>query len=145
MTRKNYLKEELSKEEKVYLKRIIMTKRSDYIEKQCKDVNEQTVVLNEKIVADKESIIGDILEGCLKELESAINFEDTLSNPLLYKYVKKLSLKEKKILFFIFWQNKQINEIAEIMKINRKTVTRIKEKALKKIGEELIKEGFRYV
>lgn len=145
MKGKDYLKEELSKEEKVYLKKIVRTARYNFIEKLNRDGNEYTVELNEKIIFDKESIVTDVLENCIKELESAISFEETLSNPLLYKYVKQLSAREKKIIFYLFWQNKQINEVAEIMKINRKTVRENRDKALAKIGEKLIKGGFKYV
>lgn len=145
MKRKNYLKEDLSKEEKVYLKKIIKTGRYNFIEKFNRDINETTITLDEKIIMDRGSIIDDVLEKCLKELESAISFEETLSNPLLYKYVKQLSVKEKKIIFYLFWQNKQVNEVAEIMNINRKTVRENRDRALAKIGEKLIKGGFKYV
>lgn len=145
MKGKDYLKEELSKEEKVYLKKIVRTARYNFVEKLSRDSNEYTVPLNEKIAIDKDSIVNDVLENCLRELESAINFEETLSNPLLYKYVKQLSLREKKIIFYLFWQNKQINEVADIMNINRKTVRENRDRALAKIGEKLIKGGFRYV
>ena len=145
MKGKDYLKEELSKEEKVYLKKIVKTARYNFIQKLKRDFNENTIQLNEESVIVKESIVNEVLENCLKELESAINFEETLSNPLLYKYVKQLSLKEKKVIFYLFWQNKQINEVAEIMKMNRKTVRENRDKALAKIGEKLIKGGFKYV
>ena len=97
------------------------------------------------VIESKESILNDVLENCVKELESAMNFEETLSNPMLYKYVKKLSVKEKKIIFYLFWQNKQINEVAEIMNINRKTVRENRDRALAKIGKDLIEGGFKYV
>jgi len=145
MARKNYLRDFLSKEEKVYLKKMVWTKRHNFIEKMNRDINEKVIPLNEKLIIENESIINDVLENCLKEIESAINFEETLSNPLLYKYVKQLSLREKEIVFYLFWQNKQVNEVADIMKINRKTVRNNRDRALAKIGEKLIKGGFRYV
>lgn len=145
MKGKDYLKEELSKEEKVYLKKIVRTARYNFVKKLYRDGNEYTIPLNEKIAIDKDSIINDVLEKCMRELESAINFEETLSDPLLYKYVKQLSAREKKIIFYLFWQNKQINEVADIMNINRKTVRENRDRALAKIGEKLIKGGFKYV
>ncbi len=145
MKGKNYLKGELSKEEKVYLKKTVRTAKYNFIEKLNRDFNENTLELNEKIVIDKESVVNDVLENCLKELESAISFEETLSNPLLYKYVKQLSLREKKIIFYLFWKKKQMNEVAEIMNINRKTVRDNRDKALAKIGAKLINGGFKYV
>ena len=145
MKRKNYLKESLSKQEKSYLKKIIMTARYNYIEKMNRDINERTISLNDEIIIERESILNDVLEECLNEIESAIDFEETLSDPKLRVYVKKLSLKEKKIIYYLFWKKKQINEVANILQINRKTVRENRDKALAKIGKNLIEGGFKYV
>lgn len=145
MKRKDYLKESLSKEEKTYLRKMIRTARYNYVEKISKELNKKFVPIEDVVIESKESILNDVLENCVKELESAMNFEETLSNPMLYKYVKKLSVKEKKIIFYLFWQNKQINEVAEIMNINRKTVRENRDRALAKIGKDLIEGGFKYV
>ena len=124
---------------------MIRTARYNYVEKISKELNKKFVPIEDVVIESKESILNDVLENCVKELESAMNFEETLSNPMLYKYVKKLSVKEKKIIFYLFWQNKQINEVAEIMNINRKTVRENRDRALAKIGKDLIEGGFKYV
>ena len=111
---KDYIKEKLSKEEKAYLKRIILTARNSYFEKNRK-INNFNVPLNEKVLQESCNIIEDILDICMQEIELAQEFEKTLSNPLLSKYVKILSLKEKEVLFYIFWKKMKIKEIAEGM------------------------------
>lgn len=53
--------------------------------------------------------------------------------------VKTLSLREKEVLFYLYKKQKTINEISKIMKIDRTTIWRIRNKAQKKIVEKLVK------
>lgn len=53
--------------------------------------------------------------------------------------VKTLSLCEKEVLFYLYKKQKTINEISKIMKIDRTTIWRIRNKAQKKIVEKLVK------
>ena len=53
--------------------------------------------------------------------------------------VKTLSLREKEVLFYLYKKQKTINEISKIMKIDRTTIWRIRNKAQKKIAEKLVK------
>ena len=140
MKRKDYLVEELTNEEKLYLKRIVMTAKNKYIKKNYQYIN-SVVTLNEDVVKAEDSIIDDVIENCVKEVKSAEEFERTLYNPILYKYVKALTLKEKEVLFYVFWQKKQVKDIAEIMGIHRTTVKRIKNRALSKIAENMLDGG----
>ena len=136
MDRKDYIKEKLSKEEKAYLKRIILTARNSYFEKNRK-INDFNVPLNEKVLQESCNIIEDILDICMQEIELAQEFEKTLSNPLLSKYVKMLSLKEKEVLFYIFWKKMKIKEISKKMKLNKSTV--------EKIAEGMLSGGYKNV
>ena len=144
MDRKDYIKEKLSKEEKAYLKRIILTARNSYFEKNRK-INDFNVPLNEKVLQESCNIIEDILDICMQERELAQEFEKTLSNPLLSKYVKMLSLKEKEVLFYIFWKKMKIKEISKKMKLNKSTVEKIKNRALNKIAEGMLSGGYKNV
>ncbi len=141
---KDYIKEKLSKEEKAYLKRIILTARNSYFEKNRK-INNFNVPLNEKVLQESCNIIEDILDICMQEIELAQEFEKTLSNPLLSKYVKILSLKEKEVLFYIFWKKMKIKEISKKMKLNKSTVEKIKNRALNKIAEGMLNGGYKNV
>ncbi len=140
MEKKNYLKEELSKEEKLYLKKIVMTAKNKYIKRNYQYIN-SVINLSENVVKTEDSIIDDVIENCVKEVKSAEEFERTLSNSLLYKYVKALTLREKEVLFYIFWQKKHLKDIARIMGIHRITVERIRNRALSKIAEKMLNGG----
>ena len=142
MEGKNYLNEELSKEEKVYLKRIVMTARNKYFEKNSKYINNRNMIIDDMTLASEESVLDAVLQKCQEEVESAIEFEKTLSNPKLYNIVKALSLKEKEVLFYLYKKQKSINEIADIMKIHRVSVSRIKDKAQTKIAKKLLEGDF---
>ena len=50
-----------------------------------------------------------------------------------------MSLKEKEVLFYLYKEQKTVNEIAQIMKIDRITVWRIRNRAQSKIAKEIIK------
>ena len=144
MNKKDYLKEKLSNEEKVYLKRIIMSARNKYINKNYLYIN-GIVELEESHAITSDYIIDNIMQDYVKEMKSATDIERTISNTLLYKYVKELSIKEKEVLFYIFWKNKKIKDVADIMNIHRITVERIRDRALTKIGYKMVEGGKRNV
>ena len=138
MERKNYLLEKLSKEEKLYLKRIVMTAKNKYIEKNYEHINNNDMFIDD-VELIEESVLDVVLKKCQDEVDSALEFEKTLSNPNLYNIVKTLSLREKEVLFYLYKKQKSINEISAIMKIDRTSVWRIRNKAQKKITEKLVK------
>lgn len=139
MERKDYLLEKLSKEEKLYLKRIVMTARNKYIEKNYEHINNTDMFIGNFDLIEEESVLDVVLQKCQDEVDSALEFEKTLSNPNLYNIVKTLSLREKEVLFYLYKKQKTINEISKIMKIDRTTIWRIRNKAQKKIVEKLVK------
>ena len=115
MERKDYLLEELSKEEKLYLKRIVMTAKNKYFERNYNYINNTSVFVDGIVSAGEESVLDAVLEKCQEEVKSAREFEKTLSNPSLYNIVKALSLREKEVLFYLYKKQKNINETAVIM------------------------------
>lgn len=141
MERKNYLTEELSKEEKAYLKRIIMTAKNKYFEKNNDYINNTTMLIDEIVPASEYSILDTILERCQQEVDSVIEFEKTLLNPKLYNIMKALSLCEREVLFNLYWKERSINETAERMQLDRKTVRKYRDRAQTTITEKLINGG----
>lgn len=139
MERKNYLVEELSQAEKVYLKRIVMTARNKYIERNYDYINNTNMLIEESIADREDSVLDAVLQKCQEEVVSAIEFEKTLSNPILYNVVKALSLREKEVLFYLYKKGKTINEITKIMNLDRKTVRKIRNIAQDKIAKKIIK------
>lgn len=141
MERKDYLVEELSKEEKLYLKRIVMTAKNKYFEKNYNYINNTSMFVDEIVSAGEESVLDAVLEKCQEEVKSAREFEKTLSNPSLYNIVKALSLREKEVLFYLYKKQKNINETAVIMGLDRKTIRKYRDEAHRKIAEKLINGG----
>ena len=141
MERKDYLLEELSKEEKLYLKRIVMTDKNKYFERNYNYINNKSVFVDGIVSAGEESVLDAVLEKCQEEVKSAREFEKTLSNPSLYNIVKALSLREKEVLFYLYKKQKNINETAVIMGLDRKTIRKYRDEAHRKIAEKLINGG----
>jgi len=145
MKRKDYLVEKLSKEENIYLKRIVQSARNKYIIRNQEHINNYNLDINVINIPSKDSVIDEVLERCEKEVKSAMDFEFVLNNPKLNKIVGALSLNERKVLFYLFWEKKTINEVARMMKMYRGTIRRLRDKALAKIGKKLIEGGYNYV
>ena len=141
MERKNYLVKELTSEEKVYLKRIVMTARNKYIQKNYNYINNTNIVMNDELFAE-ETVLNTVLRKCQDEVDSAIEFEKIISNPKLYNIVKALSLREKEVLFYLYKEQKNIKEVSEIMHLDRKTVRKYRNVAQEKIIKRLINGGF---
>ncbi len=139
MQRKDYLKEELSKEEKLYLKRIVMTAKNKYIERNRHYLNDMVIFNDENMSSMGENVLDAVLERCQEEIDSAIEFERTFSDHKLYNIVKALSLKEKEVLFYLYKKQKSINETAKIMHLHRETISIIRNRAQEKIVKGLIK------
>ena len=142
MERKNYLVEELSNEEKVYFKRIVMTARNKYLERNYRYFNNENVIFNDEFITNEESVVDTVILKCQNEIKSAVEFEKVFSNPKIYNVVKALSLKEKEVLFYLYKEHKNIKEVTEIMNLDRKTVRKYRDKAHKQIIENLIKGDF---
>lgn len=138
MERKNYLQEQLSKEEKLYLKKMLLNVRRKYIKSNYIYLNNRENDWDSYIDMESESLFETVLNNCMNGLKSAIEFEKLFSNEKLYNITKALSLKEKMVLFSLYKENKSINQIAAEMNINRASVWRIKNKAHEKIAKYLM-------
>lgn len=138
MERKNYLLEPLSKEEKSYLKKIIINTRKKYIRDNYNYINSTNVQLFSCADFEAESVLEEVLNKCEREIKSAMEFEKVMSSEKLYGVVKALSFEEKMVLFSLYKENKTTNQIALEMKKDRTSIWRIRNKALNKIMRRLI-------
>ena len=138
MERKNYLKEELSTEEKAYLMRIIVNVRKKYIRDNYDYINRTDINWDSCADMESESLFETVLNNCVNELKSAIEFEKLFSDEKLYNIAKALSKKEKMVLFSLYKENKSVNQTAIDMKLSRSTIWRIKNKAQEKIMKKLL-------
>lgn len=138
MERKDYLVEPLSKEEKSYLKKIIINTRKKYIRDNYNYINSTNVQLFSCADVEAESVLEEVLNKCEREIKSAMEFEKVMSSEKLYNVVKALSFEEKMVLFSLYKENKTTNQIALEMKKDRTSIWRIRNKALNKIMRRLI-------
>ena len=138
MERKDYLVEPLSKEEKSYLKKIIINTRKKYIRDNYNYINSTNVQLFSCADVEAESVLEEVLNKCEREIKSAMEFEKVMSSEKLYNVVKALSFEEKMVLFSLYKEKKTTNQIALEMKKDRTSIWRIRNKALNKIMRRLI-------
>ncbi len=138
MERKNYLYEDLSKEEKLYLKRIVLSAKNTYLRANYKAFNSE-VKLEENIIDYSENLLEVIFQSFENSIKDVFEFEKVFSNIIIYKTIKALSLKEKEVLFLLFKEDMTVTEISEKLKIRRETVWRIKKRAQNKILKNFIK------
>ena len=140
MERKYYLVENLSNEEKKYLKTLILNVRRKYIIDNYSFINNKNLGYGELDIEDSISLFDTLLCKFEKELKSAIEFEKLISNEKLYKIIRALSLKEKMMLFYLYKENKKIEEVALLINVSRATAFRMRQKLLDKILREFFKE-----
>lgn len=138
MERKNYLLEPLSKEEKSYLKKIVINTRKKYIRDNYNYINSTNVQLFSCADVEAESVLEEVINKCEREIKSAMEFEKVMSSEKLYNVVKALSFEEKMVLFSLYKEKKTTNQIALEMKKDRTSIWRIRNKALNKIMRRLI-------
>ena len=138
MERKNYLQENLSKEEKAYLKKLVLNVRRKYIRDNYEYLNSKDVNWDTFEDIECGSLFDAVLNKCVDELKSALEFERLFCDEKLYNVTKALSAKEKMVLFALYKEEKGINQIANEMNVERTTVWRIKNKAQEKIIKNLL-------
>lgn len=138
MKRKNYLIEELSNEEKLYLKKCVITARNQYARNNDDFLNIKLYELKEEIGVSEDVIFTSVFENLKKQYSTVDQFQQTIENPILYTNIKALSFSERTVLFYLFWKRKTINETASIMKIHRTTVIRHRDDAVIKLFENIV-------
>lgn len=106
-------------------------------------------IISNLLKVSEEGII-EAMQGGLVSLEeldlsklkstSQNNFQLPIEDKiLLYRALNKINILQRKVLYLLFFGNKTQKEIAEILGTNQRQVSRLKEKGLKEIKEELEK------
>ena len=136
--KRNYLVEKLTKEENAYLKKVVINARNKYIRDNFDFLQNKSINIDDTLVIDDSSVLDVVIEKCEKEIKSAVEFEKMISNVKLYNAVKTLSFKEKMVLFSLYSQNKNVNQIAREMGIAREKVWRLKNRTLDKLMKSIL-------
>ena len=140
MKRKNYLIEELTKEENDYIKKTIKSAKIDYLRKNIKFFNTELCDEMESIVDEQCSVLDTVIKKWDEETSSAIEFEKAFSDVKIYKVIKALSYNEKMMLFYLYQKNRSVRETAKLQNIDKDTVRRRRDKILK-IIENILGDG----
>ena len=140
MKRKNYLIEELTKEENDYIKKTIKSAKIDYLRKNIKFFNTELCDEMESIVDEQCSVLDTVIKKCDEETSSAVEFEKAFSDVKIYKVIKALSYNEKMMLFYLYQKNRSVRETAKLQNVDKDTVRRRRDKILK-IIENILGDG----
>ena len=158
---KDYLKENLSNEEKAYIYGIIHKTALKYIRNLYKIKNneeflEDSINFNESLfsVRDNDEILDKILEtkilkdiNSLKpysayEKEKIIEMLDNIaSKSELNKYIKPLTSGEKLVVFLLYLENYQVNEVSILLDISRMAIWKRDKSIKSKIN--IVKENIK--
>lgn len=139
MERKNYLVEELSNEEKAYLKALVINKAKEFLRKNWRDLKGEVINFSDSIEVNYTLNINDPFSAVEETAYGIDDFEKIASSKELYYLLKALSKKEKTVLFLLCKKNKPIKEIAYEMKRSRETVWRNEKKTTNKLAKKLKK------
>ena len=101
MERKRLFIRRIIKGGKIIFKRIVMTDKNKYFERNYNYINNTSVFVDGIVSAGEESVLDAVLEKCQEEVKSAREFEKNSFKSSLYNIVKALSLREKRCFLFI--------------------------------------------
>ena len=138
MKRKNYLIEDFSKEENIYFKRMVMSARNKFMKKNYNNISSISMPINEEITVDSEYVDDIVIKKIEDNIKSVEEMKKNITNTKLRKSIEALSLKEQTVLFSLFQENKKINQIAKEEEKDRGTIRERRDKALKKIYNDLV-------
>ena len=124
---------ELSKEEKTYLRQIVINTRNKYFRK-----NKYIFIENNIEAADEKFLISIENVEINFEIKSerdicAPNIEKVFKDENMFNIVKALTLREKLVLFSYYFEKKTDAAIGNALNINGDTARKIRIRALEKI------------
>ena len=136
--KRDYLIEKLTREENIYLKKVVINVRNKYIRDNYDYLQNKSINIDDTLLVDDASVLDMVINKCEEEIKSAVEFEKIISNRKLYNSAKVLSFKEKMVLFSLYSQNKSVNQISKEMGIARETVWRIRNRILDKLMKSIL-------
>jgi RNA polymerase sigma factor (sigma-70 family) len=126
----------------VYIKKVIVRSRKRFDSIIHAHTKHEELILNTATPGFKEDDITQ-LEGAPLAMEESmvidpLQLETAFTDKNMYEAVKGLSSKQKYILFFIYFEEKSEQEIADIFGLTRQAVNKTKQTALKRIMDKYI-------
>lgn len=126
----------------VYIKKVIVRSRKRFDSIIHAHTKHEELILNTSIPGFIENEITQ-LEGAPHAMEESmaidpLQLETAFTDKNMYEAVKGLSSKQKYILFFIYFEDKSEQEIADICGFTRQAINKTKQTALKRIMDKYI-------
>lgn len=120
------------KEEKFdsYLNKTIILSSRTYFKKQMNTINKERTIVDD---VDYSALLQDFVNAN----SSFSSFDDIDSKLELSSALSTLSVIEQAVIFLLFQEDLTQNEVAEILKIYSKTVSKIKNRAMGKLKKYL--------
>jgi len=114
-----------------YIKAVIQNSSTDYKRKLLKTI-EREVSIEDFIKLPKELLSCDDSSFLLEKDVTYANIEMLFTNEKYYRAMKKLTDKEKLVLFLTVIEEKKAEEVSEIMNTTKNYVWKTKSEAMKK-------------
>lgn len=146
---KNYLKENLSNDEKAYIYGIIRKSALKYtrellrIKKNEEFLDDSSEIKESLFVEQNDELLEKILETkILKDINSLKTYtvyekekivemlDNVASKSGLNEYLKPLTFGEKLVVFLLYLENYQVNEVAQLLGVSRMAIWK-RDKSLK--------------
>ena len=116
-----------------YLNKTIILSSRTYFKKQMNTINKERTIVDD---VDYSALLQDFVNAN----SSFSSFDDIDSKLELSSALSTLSVIEQAVIFLLFQEDLTQNEVAEILKIYSKTVSKIKNRAMGKL-KKYLKEG----
>lgn len=113
-----------------YLNKTIILSSRTYFKKQMNTINKERTIVDD---VDYSALLQDFVNAN----SSFYSFDDIDSKLELSSALSTLSVIEQAVIFLLFQEDLTQNEVAEILKIYSKTVSKIKNRAMGKLKKYL--------
>lgn len=123
-----------------YLRKVIHYESRNFDKKIRNEKKKELLILNQPI--ENDLFLIDLFEdeGLNQKMECEISndIKDHLMNHDLLKAIKSLTPKQKEVLYLYFVKELKDVEIAKKMKVSQQAVSKLRNKALQKLKEEIL-------
>lgn len=130
-----------NKRRKIIFKKNCSDWKNKYIGKNYNYINSRNVSIDKIEISSGDSIVDEIIKMNEENMKSEEKLHEIFSDPKLYKIIKALSMKEKKVLFYFLMKYKTIKEVSNSMNRHKRTITKIRDNIFDKIADQLNRGG----
>lgn len=132
----------LGKNEKAYLRRIIINTKNDYLKNNKYNGVEEVELEGEaESIVDKKNELDNILVIMNDKDINSCSIENVFEDKEIMKIVKALTLREKLVLFLYYFENNTDIEIGKALSMNSDSVKKVRQRTLIKVKERYLKSG----